>query len=329
MTTQRRAFFDPRWPTYLKDLGIDAAEVLQAARLPSDTFYRDVPLVDITEYFRFWQAIELLSADPTFALKFGAMRPEAVSPPIVAFLYSMNLNAALERYVQFRPLMGPTHYSLRKCAHETEITMESAVDGVPVPAVLVMTAYVFLVNLVRLATRERIVPQSVEIHASFDAEEQYEAFFGRPVTRGQISRIAFRRQDAEIPFMTANPMLWRSIEDGLRLQMSELGHLGSMCERFRHWLTHGVTEGRTSMEDAASDLGVSARTLQRRLHEEGSSFKKELNTFREQLARHYLTSTRLSTAEIACRLGYSDSSSFFRAFHEWTNVTPYAVRTRR
>lgn len=329
MTVRRRAFLYPYWPIYLKDLGLDTAEVLRAARLPADIFLRDAPLVDIQEYFRFWEAVDALSSDPAIPLKFAILRPESFSPPIVAFLYSANLNAALERYVQFRPLIGPTHYSLRKDPHETQIIMESVVDGVPVPAALIATAHVFIVNLVRLATRKHITPQSVEIHSSLNAKEQYEEFFGCPVTQSDVSRLAFARHDTELPFATANPMLWRSIENGLRLQMNELGHLGSMCERVRNWLTHSVAEGRTSMEEAASSLGVSTRTLQRRLREEGSSFKNELNALREQLARHYLTSTRLSTSEIAYRLGYSDSSSFFRAFHEWTNMTPDAVRSDR
>ena len=80
------------------------------------------------------------------------------------------------------------------------------------------------------------------------------------------------------------------------------------------------------MAGTAARLAVSQRTLQRRLQEEGSSFQHELNALREDLARHYLTNPRYSSAEIAFLLGYDDPNSFIRAFHGWTGSTPDRVR---
>ena len=80
------------------------------------------------------------------------------------------------------------------------------------------------------------------------------------------------------------------------------------------------------MADIADRLAVSTRTLQRRLGDEGTSFQQELSALREELARHYLTNTACSSAEISFLLGYADPSSFYRAFHDWTGVTPERVR---
>ena len=81
------------------------------------------------------------------------------------------------------------------------------------------------------------------------------------------------------------------------------------------------------MTDVARRLAVSTRTLQRRLSEEGTSFQQELNGLRADLARHYLTNSRYSSAEISFLLGYSDPNSFIRAFHAWTGQTPESARS--
>ena len=71
---------------------------------------------------------------------------------------------------------------------------------------------------------------------------------------------------------------------------------------------------------------MSKRTLQRRLGDEGQSFRQQLDRTREQLARHYLKQPGLSTSEIAFLLGFEDPNSFYRAFMAWTGQTPETLR---
>ena len=85
--------------------------------------------------------------------------------------------------------------------------------------------------------------------------------------------------------------------------------------------------GASSMSDVARSLAVSTRTLQRRLHEEGTNYQATLNETRESLARHYLRSGGMSVGQISFLLGYDTPSSFYRAFHSWT--TPETARASR
>ena len=80
------------------------------------------------------------------------------------------------------------------------------------------------------------------------------------------------------------------------------------------------------MTNIASELAISSRTLQRRLHQEGTTFQEVLDELREELARHYLSATEYSSAEISFLLGYEEPNSFFRAFRTWTGETPEIVR---
>jgi AraC-like DNA-binding protein len=79
----------------------------------------------------------------------------------------------------------------------------------------------------------------------------------------------------------------------------------------------------------AKELGVSIRTLQRRITEEGTSFRQLVSDARRDLAKQYLLDPSLELAETACLLGYENPNSFFRAFREWEGTTPSEWRDAR
>ena len=83
--------------------------------------------------------------------------------------------------------------------------------------------------------------------------------------------------------------------------------------------------GAYSIEDVSAKIGLSKRTLQRKLSEENTTFQKQLNSVREVMALHYIENTNISTADIAYLLGYSEVNSFLRAFSTWTgkNLSDY------
>jgi len=78
----------------------------------------------------------------------------------------------------------------------------------------------------------------------------------------------------------------------------------------------------------AKRLGLTGRSLQRRLKDEGTSFQTVREEVRRELARRYLDDG-LAIAEISFLLGFSEPSAFFRAFKRWTGETPVAHRQRR
>ncbi len=72
----------------------------------------------------------------------------------------------------------------------------------------------------------------------------------------------------------------------------------------------------------ARELGLSPRTLQRRLTEAGTSYQRVLDQVRQQAARRLLEATDLDASEIAFFLGFEELNSFTRAFHGWEGTTP-------
>lgn len=96
--------------------------------------------------------------------------------------------------------------------------------------------------------------------------------------------------------------------------------------RVREHLFECLPAGEASADTVAERMGLSRRTLQRRLADEGQVFKDIVQEVREELSRHYLHNTELSYGEIAFLVGYDDTSSFFRAFNRWTGTTPEGMR---
>lgn len=115
-------------------------------------------------------------------------------------------------------------------------------------------------------------------------------------------------------------------EPELRTRLAELDRKSRFGDRVRASMMETLAGGQCTMVDTARRLGVSTRTLQRRLSEEETSFQGELNRLRADLARHYLANSRYSNAEISFLLGYDDPNSFIRAFHAWTGQTPEKSR---
>lgn len=98
------------------------------------------------------------------------------------------------------------------------------------------------------------------------------------------------------------------------------------AERVRTQLQRRVTDGEPPMAEVARTLGVSLRTLRRRLDEERVSYRSLVDTVRRELASERLLDERVSVTEVALELGYSDSTAFARAHRRWHGASPKTTR---
>ena len=318
---------DPRWRLVLKDIGVSENEVLKRAQLLRDLFYQKNASLSTEEYFRLWKGLEKSLNDPSFPLRIGQMiSTESFSPPIFASLCSPNLNVAMERLSSYKPLIGPMTLEVEQDSEGTTISLDCLFTENPLPDSLVATELVFLVRLVRMATREHIIPLSVSSSSAWFKRDDYAAYFGVEPSRGKHQQLKFSALDANRPFLTESQSMWQFFEPELRKRLTDMEAEASFASRVRSALFELLPSGLSSIDDVANNLAVSKRTLQRYLSNEQTSFQQELNKTREKLARHYLTSSNYSGAEISFLLGFEDPNSFFRAFRSWTGETPEKVR---
>ena len=100
------------------------------------------------------------------------------------------------------------------------------------------------------------------------------------------------------------------------------------ANRARHAIARNLPDGGPLRSKIAAECNMSDHTFQRRLADEGTSFSDLVEDTRRELAQHYLADARITIAEIAYMLGYSDQSTFFRASHRWFGEFPGEYRSR-
>ncbi len=314
------------WQIILRDLGIRPGNVLRRAGLPADLFARESASISAEEYFRLWRGLEEEMGDRLLALEIGqGVSVEAFDPPIFAALCSPDLNTAAERLSKFKRLIGPFTLDVAIGPDQTVLEYGSLEAG-PLPVSLGAMELVFLVHFARLATRTQLRPLRVTTPEPLTPEAPYEAFFGVRLRRGPSYSVTFSDLDAKRPFLTSNVGMWQFFEPALSQRLAEIERDATIAERVYAALFEMLPSGRSSVQDVASTLGMSTRSLQRHLRREETSFQQVLNETREQLARHYLRHSAMTGAEISFLLGYDDPNSFFRAFRTWTGQTPEGLR---
>ncbi|MCB5173889.1 AraC family transcriptional regulator [Microvirga lenta] len=186
-----------------------------------------------------------------------------------------------------------------------------------------------LLRMARIFTGRELVPVSAEfLHQSKGDVSELERYYGCGVNFGsQRDRIVFDPQDAELRNATADPFLnkflveyYEGILDRRQLKQNPLRI------RVENAITPRLPHGAAVVGNIASDLGMSARTLSRRLAEEGLTFSGILDDIRSNLAIRYLQNNDLSISQIAWLLGYTEVSSFVHAFQRWTGKSPTHLR---
>jgi AraC-like DNA-binding protein len=325
--TQHAYAIDMAWPALLEGIGVRVTHVLRRAGLPDDLFAHPSARLETAAYFRLWEAIEAEAGDGTFPLRlYGALRGESFSPSHFAALCSPNLLTALSRLSRYKPLVGPLRLDVEEEHDEVVVHLRWPEPVPKAPPTLAAAELLFSVCLARMGTRERICPKRVTMKEPPPRREAYESFAGVPIRRGEGYTVAFARADATRPFLSSNDALWAVFEPELRRRLAELDASATTRERVRATLLEGLPGGDVAMESVARRLALSKRTLQRRLEDEGTSYQEVLRETRVALACHYLERTAVPLGEISFLLGFEETSSFFRAFSNWTGRTPDTVR---
>jgi AraC-like DNA-binding protein len=171
-----------------------------------------------------------------------------------------------------------------------------------------------------------------EVHVVYRAPwnaADYPPTFGCPVIFGQAeNRLIFDAAWLDRPAELGNRVVFATVVALCDALLEELERREGVAGRVRRALL-ARSPGPTSFEEVAGDLGLSPRTLRRRLREEGTSFRKLADELRAELAIRYIRETDLSLDEIAATLGFSEPAAFRHAFRRWTKSAPSRFRDLR
>jgi AraC-like DNA-binding protein len=187
-----------------------------------------------------------------------------------------------------------------------------------------------IVHLARRSTGVSVLPARVRFqHAPPRELELHHGIFGDAIEfRAAADELVFDTATLDLTHASPEPQLRELLESHAAALLAKLPNVPDTSGRVRQALTETLPIGRFDLPSVAARLGVSTRTLQRRLSAEGTSFDTLLDDVRQQLALRYLLDARLGVEETALLLGFSESRAFHRAFLRWTGVTPGAYRRR-
>ena len=282
--------------------------------------------VDAEEYLRFWNAIIDLAGPNADLFSLGLnMANGPINPIFLAFASAPNLEQGLVRMSRYKTLFGPVFFKLTKTTEALVLEIVCEYDDIQLPASLSLPIGIFALEKSRMHTTKRIIPRSITVPQSVDAEKA-SAYFGLQVKKGNNFVIEFSKRDAAAPFISENESLWNDIELDLERQLKERD--GSLAFRLQvdFAIRKLLIAGPARAEQVCTELNISRSTLQRNLKNERQSFQDILDKIRLGLTQRYLAKTSLKSSEISRLVGFSDPKSFHRAFKKWTTKTPQEYR---
>jgi len=148
----------------------------------------------------------------------------------------------------------------------------------------------------------------------------HQKLFQSPILFGQsVNRLVFSKDLLNAPLPQSDPALAEMLEHYAQRLLKRLPAEHDIAEQVREVLRLGLCNGNISLDATAKALAMSGRNLQRKLNGQGTSYRALLDNLRCELALGY-TAQQVDAAEITRRLGFSETSTFYRAFKRWSET---------
>jgi AraC-like DNA-binding protein len=160
---------------------------------------------------------------------------------------------------------------------------------------------------------------------------ELERFFGCPVEYGSASdQWSFSNETLAVPLITGDPYLLETLQPFCDQAAKERNTaVGTLRSSVENELQKLLPHGKANRQTVAKALGMSERTLSRRLAGEGTTYDELVDQLRRSLAFQYIKTQSISVSQIAWLLGYEGSTSFNHAFVRWTGHSPSVVRKEK
>lgn len=309
--------------------GLSPMRLLARAGLASDNLDNEDQGVDARDYFRLWEALALESEDPDLPLTLGRGASRGpFHPALLAFSSSPDIATGLARLSAFKPLVAPINLEVTKSDEHLSLRF-SSYDQFAIPPLMAATEVIFFLDFARALTAHRVLPVAITLPDLEWVTQAYLDYIGGPVLQGDDHGIIFSLEDAERPLISVDTKIYTLIERELLARLSQQEETKALRGRVRRILGESLPSGEVSADYVSRRLNLSKRTLQRKLKEEGTNFQALLDQTRAELAMTYLRDQKLSAKEISYLLAYRDPNSFYRAFQDWTGMTPAEARASR
>jgi AraC-like DNA-binding protein len=305
----------------LEDYGHDAESVFLNEGIDREMISKPGIRISHAKVEGLWNKIAGRIEDPCFGLHGSKFwHPSHFNALGYAWLASSSLREALVRASRYAHIVGEDRETrLEDIPEGLSITLS---DSLKLPPLMDL-AMSILISACRLNYGEDLNPVAVHfIHSKPHCAKEYYSYFNAPVMFNAESDKLILSADAVDKHLPTGHLHLAKINDQYIIRyLAELDD-NNIAQRVKGAIIDSMPSGGVSNEKVAQKLNMSTRTLQRKLKTAHTTFRTLLDEVRQELAENYIKDTTISLMEIAFVLGYSEYSSFSRAYKSWKGISP-------
>lgn len=311
--------------------GVETRDLVEGLGLAPDGPIDPAQLVSSSQYYDFFAA--LVDRDPeglVLPLRIGAaMRSDEYGAFGLAWKSAPNLRGSYLRSERYGRVLGSAEtYSLEKAANGLFLNLEKAGDGRPGMLLSNEASMSAVDTISKEVSTASFMPVAVYFkHAPRGDTSVYQSHFGCPVHfESGRDALLVSAESIDVPNKLGDETIAKFFDRHLEKELAAQASDDSLEQQVRRAVASVLSEGVPTLSLIASELGISARTLQRRLSDQGHSFQGVVDMARQDLAQRLLRETDYSLAEVAFLTGFAEQSGFTRAFKRWAGQTPRSYR---
>lgn len=310
--------------------GIDAAAMLASVGIAPDDPWDARQMVPAERYYDMLERIAEQVDVTDLPVRTGAsMRLDEYGALGLAFKAATTLGASYARVERYARLWtSVVEYELRPAAGGTLFILHRAGDRRLGMRLSNEATLASAVSIARQVCPEPLAPVEVLVrHSAPRRVAAHETWFGCPVRFGaELDAILYADETLARPNILGDEGISHYLTTHLDAELSEITREPALVTEAKAAIAQALSEGVPKMAEIARGLGLSARSLHRRLSEHELRFQTLTEETRRDLAEGLLRDESHSLAEIAFLTGFSDQSAFTRAFKRWVGTTPATYR---
>jgi AraC-like DNA-binding protein len=309
----------------MRERGIDVARVLAQAGIDEASLLAPGHRMPRDKVVSLSQRLMALCGDPEVGL-LAAERSELPDLGLLGYLmrHSPDAEQALEQMARFSRLIADAaECSITRRAGEVVLIGRLAAARPMIPEAVDFTAGVIALSL-RTISQARALPKQVRLPRPRPARlERYRKVFGAAVSfDAPYISISYAQRDLGAALPESDPQLLAFLEQRARDLLATLPAVPTLIQQLQLEIGQRLPSREHGISQVCRALGMSERTLRRRLDEAGWSYRDLLDQVRRERALALLGRGDLNLGEIATRSGFDDASGFTRAFRRWTGSAP-------
>jgi AraC-like DNA-binding protein len=261
---------------------------------------------------------------PNLAVEVAQRTPMGAYPLLdYLVLTSDTVGAGVKQLARYFRLVGnPVTFAVVDSGDEVRVQFVSAAAQFSVEYVASLMVLHF-----RNETNGRFHVTSVNLrHVPDDLAGIQRALDCRVVAGSSWNGLSLPRAAWLLPLRRHDPVLRHMLESQANEVLARMPTRSGLADDVQRALASGLTSESTRIATLARRLGMSGRTLQRRLSGEGVSFQQLLDDVRKEAACRFISQPTLAICEVAYLVGYSEPAPFHRAFKRWYGMTPETFR---